>query len=295
MFGQLLTAMVTPFDERQRLDLTRLPALIEHLLGTGTTTILACGSTGEWPTLTREERLTLFAETVRVVDGRAPVLAGVGGSSTQETVALVREVDDLGVTGYSVVAPYYNKPSQEGLYRHFRTVAESTEKPVLIYNIPSRTGVNIGVDTQIRLAGVENILGVKESSGDFTQISQVIGGTAEDFYVYSGDDKYTLPLLALGADGVVSVAAHVAGTAIRRMIEAYATGELPSAQRIHHRLFPLFEELFRVTNPVLVKAALELMNIPVGGVRSPLVDATPEEKRELRRVMVKVVDLPALH
>jgi 4-hydroxy-tetrahydrodipicolinate synthase len=295
MFGQLLTAMVTPFDERLRLDLTKLPALVEQLLGTGTTAILVCGSTGEWPTLTREERLTLFAETVRVVDGRAPVLAGVGSSSTHETVTLVREVDDLDVAGYSVVAPYYNKPSQEGLYRHFRAVAESTDKPVLIYNIPSRTGVNITADTQIRLAGVENILGVKESSGDFTQISQVIGQTAEDFYVYSGDDKYTLPLLALGADGVVSVAAHVVGVPIRRMIEAYATGDLPSAQRIHHRLFPFFEELFKVSNPVMIKAALELVNIPVGGVRPPLVDATPEEKRELRRVMAKIVDLPALH
>ena len=295
MFGQLLTAMVTPFDERLQLDLTRLPALVEHLLDTGTTALVVCGTTGEWPTLAREERLLLFAECVRLCAGRAPVLAGVGGNSTAETVGFLREVDALGVAGYSVVAPYYNRPSQEGLYRHFRAVADATDKPVLMYNIPSRTGVNIAAETQIRLSSVRNIAGVKESSGDISQISRVIGGTGEEFYVYSGDDKYTLPALALGADGVVSVAAHVAGLSMRRMIESFVTGDLPAAQRLHHRLSPLFDELFRTSNPVMVKAALELLEIPVGGVRPPLVEATPEEKRELRRVMAKVVELPALH
>ncbi len=295
MFGQLLTAMVTPFDEELRLDLTRLPELIDHLIDNGTTAILVCGTTGEWPTLTEEERLALFEEAVRLCAGRVPVIAGVAGQSTEKTVAYLQKVDALGVAGFSVVAPYYNKPSQEGVYRHFRAVADATSKPVLIYNIPSRTGVNITAETQIRLSHVDHIVGVKESSGDFTQISRVIGDTTEEFYVYSGDDKYTLPLLALGADGVVSVASHVVGLALRRMIEAFALGDHAAAQRIHHRTFPLFEELFKTSNPVMVKAALEQLDIRVGGVRPPLVDATPAEKRELRRVLAKVAELPALH
>ncbi len=295
MFGQLVTAMVTPFDDELRLDLTKLPDLIDHLIDNGTTALLVCGTTGEWPTLTREERFALFEESIRLSAGRVPVIAGVAGQSTSETVAYLREVDMLGVSGFSVVPPYYNKPSQEGVYRHFAALADATSKPILMYNIPSRTGVNIDCDTQIRLSQVDGIVGVKESSGDFSQISRVIGGTAEDFYVYSGDDKYTLPLLALGADGVVSVASHVIGLAMRRMIEAFALGDHAVAQRIHHRMYPLFEELFRTSNPVMVKVALEQMDIRVGGVRPPLVDATPVEKRELRRVLAKVAELPALH
>ena len=283
MFGRLLTAMVTPFDEKGALDLSLLPRLIDHLLTTGTEALVVCGTTGESPTLSHEEKLELFAAAVEIVHGRVPIIAGTGGYDTKSATNLTREADRLGVDGFLQVAPYYNKPSQEGLYRHFREIAEATDKPVIIYNIPGRTGVNVQVDTMARLALVDNIVAVKESSGDFTQISRMIAETPADFAVYSGDDKYALPIMALGGAGVVSVAAHVVGAAMSEMLKAVFAGDLAFAQARHHELFPVFEGLFRTTNPVLVKEALGLFGIPVGSVRLPLVPATPNEQQTLRK------------
>ncbi|MCY0900930.1 MAG: 4-hydroxy-tetrahydrodipicolinate synthase [Firmicutes bacterium] len=295
MFGRLVTAMVTPFADDLRLDVSRLEVLVEHLLATGTTAIVVAGTTGESPTLTESERMTLCRETVRIVAGRVPVIAGTGSYSTAEAEELTREADEVGASAFLQVAPYYNKPSQEGLYRHFCKVAEVTNKPILLYNIPARTGVNLSVETIVRLSRVPNIVGVKESSGDFTQISRIISETPEDFILYSGDDKYTLPILALGGVGVVSVAAHVVGHAMTAMIEAFFSRDVQSAMRRHHELMPLFEELFRTSNPVMVKTALALIDVPAGGVRQPLVDATPEERRGLRRVLGQHVDLSTVH
>lgn len=295
MFGRLLTAMVTPFTSTLQLDTSRLARLIDHLIASGTTALVASGTTGESPTLTNAEKLSLFEECLRLSAGRVPVIAGTGCNDTTETVAFTQEVESLGIHGFLIVAPYYNKPSQEGLYRHFRAVAECTEKPILVYNIPGRTGVNIQVETMVQLAKTENIVGIKESSGDFTQISRMIGETPDDFIVYSGDDKFTLPILALGGDGVISVASHLVGTQMSQMIDAFFSGEIDFAKRLHHQMFPLFEELFKTSNPVLVKAALSILDVPVGGVRLPLVEATSEEKRELRRVLGKIVNLIPLH
>lgn len=295
MFGRLLTAMVTPFTEDFQLDLGRLHALVEHLIGTGTTALVVCGTTGESPTLTHEEKLLLFAETVKLCAGRIPVIAGTGSYNTAEAAAFTKEVDALGVAGFLQVAPYYNKPSQEGLYRHFATVAEMTDKPILIYNIPGRTSVNVSVETMLRLAQIPSIVGVKESSGDFTQISRMIGETPDNFVVYSGDDKYTLPILALGGVGIVSVASHVAGMQISQMMEAFFAHDSVAAMHAHHALMPLYEELFRTSNPVLVKEALGMVDIPVGGVRLPLVEATQEERRSLRRILSRYATLSTLH
>ncbi len=295
MFGHLLTAMVTPFDSSLQLDLERLPRLIDHLIATGTTGLVVCGTTGESPTLSHREKLLLIEETARLCAGRIPVIAGTGANDTAATVEFTREAEQLLVDGFLVVAPYYNKPSQEGLYQHYCAVADAVQKPVIVYNIPGRTAVNIQPETLCRLAQVEQIVGVKESSGDFTQISRVIGETPEDFYVYSGDDKYTLPMLALGAVGVVSVASHIVGDQMAGMLQAFFEGDLAEARRVHHRLMPLFEGLFKTSSPVLTKAALEMLDVPVGEVRLPLAQATAEERRELRRTLGGIVELAPVH
>ncbi len=281
MFGSLITAMVTPFDENGNLDLGKLPRLVDHLLETGTEALVVCGTTGESPTLSHDEKLDLFAAVVEVAAGRVPIIAGTGGNDTRAVANLTREAERLGVDGFLQVAPYYNKPSQEGLYRHFREIAEVTDKPVIIYNIPGRTSVNVQVETMVRLAEIENIVAVKESSGDFVQISRMISETPEDFAVYSGDDKYALPILALGGVGLVSVAAHVVGRSLHKMLKAFLEGDVRTAQMLHHELFPVFEGLFRTTNPVLVKAALELLGIPVGSVRLPLASISESEQQQL--------------
>lgn len=295
MFGRLVTAMVTPFTEDLSVDFSGLSPLIEHLIDTGTTAIVVSGTTGESPTLSHEEKLRLFAECVTLCGGRIPVIAGTGGYNTQEVCAFTREVDALGVDAFLQVAPYYNKPSQEGLYQHFARVADVTSKPLLIYNIPGRTGVNVEVDTMVRLAQIPNVIGVKESSGDFTQISRMIAETPDDFMLYSGDDKFTLPVLALGGVGVISVASHVAGDMMNNMIEAFLAHDTVTARQWHHELMPLFEELFRTSNPVLVKAALNMLEISVGGVRLPLVAPTPEQLRSLRKVLSRYAQLEPLH
>ncbi len=287
MFGRLITAMVTPFDEKGELDLSRLPRLIDHLLSSGTEGLVVCGTTGESPTLSHEEKLALFSATVSYVAGRVPVIAGTGGYDTRSAVKFTHEADQLGVDGFLQVAPYYNKPSQEGLYQHFKSIAECTTKPVIIYNIPGRTSVNVQVETMARLSEVPNIVAVKESSGDFVQISRMISETPADFMVYSGDDKFALPVMALGGTGVVSVAAHVVGHQMAKMVGAFFRGDLATARNLHHELFPIFEGLFRTTNPVLVKEALNMIGVPVGSVRLPLVPATSKEKQELQEVLMK--------
>ncbi len=295
MFGHLLTAMVTPYDSSLQLDLARLPRLIDHLIATGTTGLVVCGTTGESSTLSHREKLLLIEETVRLCAGRIPVIAGTGTNDTAATAEFTREAEQLLVDGFLVVAPYYNKPSQEGLYQHFSAVADAVQKPVIVYNIPGRTAVNIQPETLCRMAQSSQIVGVKESSGDFTQISRMIGETPEDFFVYSGDDKYTLPMLALGAAGVVSVASHVVGDHITSMLQAFFEGDLAAARQIHHRLMPLFEGLFKTSNPVLTKVALDMLGVPVGEVRLPLAPATSEERRELRRTLGAIVELAPVH
>lgn len=296
-FGHVMTAMVTPFDTNGRVDLQKAAELATRLLAEGTDTLVVAGTTGESPTLTHDEKLALF-RAVKAAAGSAPVVAGTGSNDTQASVALTREAEACGVDGILAVNPYYNKPPQEGLYRHFRAMAEATRLPVIVYNIPGRTGVNLDVTTLARLAAQPNIVAVKEASGSLDQVSEtarVVGaahGAAraaganalrpDDFAIYSGDDSLTLPMLAVGGYGVVSVLSHVAGREIQEMIRAFHQGDIARAAALHARLLPLSKALFLTTNPIPVKAALKLKGFDAGGLRLPLVEATETQVETIR-------------
>lgn len=284
-WGPVVTAMVTPFNENLEVNYDAAQALAELLVQTGSTGLVVSGTTGESPTLTHEEKVTLFRKVKEAVGNRAAVLAGTGTYDTEESVRLSQEAERAGVDGLLLVAPYYNRPSQEGLYQHFKTIAHAVDLPVMIYNIPGRTGVNVEPGTLLRLAEITNIVAAKEASGNLNQMSEICAGAPEGFLVYSGDDSLTLPLLAVGGVGVVSVASHVVGRDIRRMCEAFFAGKVQEATRLHHRMLPLFKALFCTTNPVPVKAALNMLGANVGGVRLPLVQANEKENEIVRKAL----------
>lgn len=283
-FGRIITAMVTPFDSELKLDLQRTEDLVEHLITEQKTDgIVVVGTTGESPTLTKDEKLTLIQKVVETANGRAKVIAGTGSNDTASSVAMTRQVAELGVDGILLVNPYYNRPTQEGLYQHFRTIAESTSLPVMLYNIPGRTGVNMTAETTIRLSQVDNIVAMKEASGNLTQMAQIISGTSEDFLLYSGDDALMLPVLAIGGHGVVSVASHVIGKEMQELLHAFLSGDVKEASRLHLKLLPLMEALFTAPNPVPLKALMAMRGFDVGSVRLPLVEATNEQKNLLKQ------------
>lgn len=284
-WGPVVTAMVTPFDENLEVNYDAAQALAELLVQTGSTGLVVSGTTGESPTLTHEEKVTLFRKVKEAVGNRAAVLAGTSTYDTAESVRLSQEAERAAVDGLLLVAPYYNRPSQEGLYQHFKTIAHAVDLPVMIYNIPGRTGVNVEPATLLRLAEINNIVAVKEASGNLNQMSEICANAPEGFLVYSGDDSLTLPLLAVGGVGVVSVASHVVGRDIRRMCDAFFAGQVQEATKLHHRMLPLFKALFCTTNPVPVKAALNMMGANVGGVRLPLVEANEKEKEIIRKAL----------
>ena len=281
-FGRVLTAMVTPFDRDLQVDLTQAGILAQKLVETGSDGLLIAGTTGESPTLTHQEKIALFRVVVEAVGGRASVIAGTGSYSTAESIELTREAEKTGVDGILLVSPYYNKPPQEGLYQHFSAIARSTRLPIVLYNIPGRTGVNIAPETLGRLAQIENIVGVKESSGNATQTVEYRERVPRDFQIYSGDDAMTLPLMGVGAVGVISVAAHLVGRRIKEMVEAAVAGRMESAARINQELAPLFRALFLTTNPIMVKAAANMTGLKVGGLRLPLVEANDKEIEVIR-------------
>jgi 4-hydroxy-tetrahydrodipicolinate synthase len=284
-FGRVITAMVTPMDRNLAVDYPRAAALARHLVDTGSDALVVCGTTGESPTLTDDEKVRLFRTVHEAVGGRAKVIAGTGTYDTAHSIHLTHEAERAGCDGVLLVNPYYNKPSQEGLYRHFKTIAESTRLPVILYNIQGRTSVNCEPPTVARLAAVPNIIAIKEASGSLDQMSQIRALTPAEFAIYSGDDSLTLPLLAVGGAGVVSVASHLAGREIRAMIDAFQAGDVRRALAIHLRLWPLFKVLFITTNPVPVKAALALAGFDVGSLRLPLVEATPKEREQIAAVL----------
>lgn len=287
-FGHVLTAMITPFNKDMTINFSLVRKLALHLVQNGSDGLVVAGTTGESPTLSKEEKIELFKAVVEEVGGKAVVLAGTGGNSTKESIALTQAAQKAGVDGVMLVAPYYNKPSQEGLYQHFKAVAESTELPVMLYNVPGRTSVNILPQTVVRLAQVENIVAIKEASGSMDQVSELCRSLPDDFAVYSGDDSLTLPILALGGKGVVSVVSHLAGKRIKEMINAYTSGNTTLATEIHLEMFPLFRGMFITTNPVPVKAALNLLGWQVGTPRPPLVEATPDEKKFIKNLLESV-------
>jgi 4-hydroxy-tetrahydrodipicolinate synthase len=284
-WGPVVTAMVTPFNENLEVNYDAAQALAELLVQTGSSGLVVSGTTGESPTLTHEEKITLFRKVKEAVGNRAAVLAGTSTYDTAESVRLSQEAERAGVDGLLLVAPYYNRPSQEGLYQHFKTIAHAVDLPVMIYNIPGRTGVNVEPSTLLRLAEITNVVAVKEASGNLNQMSEICAGAPDGFLVYSGDDSLTLPLLAVGGVGVVSVASHVVGRDIRRMCEAFFAGKVQEATKLHHRMLPLFKALFCITNPVPVKAALNMLGANVGGVRLPLVEANDREREIIRKAL----------
>lgn len=286
--GRVLTAMVTPMTEEGKVNLDAAVRLAERLSASGSDGIVVCGTTGEAPTLTRSEKLELFRAVVNAVGGAVTVLAGTGSYDTAESVELTREAEKLGVDGILAVVPYYNRPPQEGLFRHFDAIAAATSLPVMVYNVPSRTGRNLEPETVARLAERPNVAAVKEAAGDLNQVSRLIQMVPERVRIYAGDDSLTLPMLAVGGYGVVSVASHLVGTQMQEMIRAFLEGRVEEAARIHHHLFPLFRGLFLTTNPIPVKAALELAGFPAGPPRLPLPPATEAEREEIRAIMRRV-------
>lgn len=284
-FGRVMTAMVTPFTNGE-VDYAVAEALAMHLVDHGTDTLVLCGTTGESPTLTWDEEYELFRVIQKALAGRARIIAGTGSNSTREAIAATQKAAKLGLDGSLQVVPYYNKPPQEGLYYHFRAIAESSpEIPLVLYNIPGRTGQNLIPETVARLAEVSNIVAIKEASGSLDQVSQIRRLTPPEFSIYSGDDSLTLPLLAVGGQGVVSVASHIAGDLIQAMIQSYEQGQVQQAAQIHGKLFPLFKALFLTTNPIPLKAALRLMGWSVGEPRPPLSDASEEVVQALKQVL----------
>ena len=274
--GRLLTAMVTPFSEKGEVDYEQAKKLALALLNSGSDGVLIVGTTGESPTLIRQEELRLFSEVKSVVGERGAVIAGTGSNSTAEAVEATKEAERIGVDACLLVVPYYNKPPQEGLYQHFKTIAQSTNLPCILYNVPSRTATNLSAETVIRLSQIDNIVGVKEASGNMDQISYIINNAREDFLVWSGNDGDTLPILALGGYGIISVASHLVGKQIKEMIDSFVGGKTGKAAEIHRHLLPLVNALFIVSNPIPVKYAVNYAGFNVGKPRLPLTE--PDEK-----------------
>lgn len=284
-FGKVSTAMITPFDHEGNIDFPQTTKLVNHLIENGTDSLVVAGTTGESPTLSSEEKLALFRHVVEVVDGRIPVIAGTGSNNTYASIELTKEAEKTGVDAVMLVAPYYNKPNQEGLYQHFKAIAESTALPVMLYNVPGRAVTKIAAETVIRLSKLSNVVAVKEASGDLDAMTEIIANTDDDFALYSGDDALTLPVLAIGGNGIVSVASHIIGNEMQEMIKAFEDGERKKAAKAHQRLLPVMNALFAAPSPTPVKAALQLRGLDTGFVRLPLVPLSQQEHQALIKVL----------
>ena len=288
-FGRLITAMITPFAENRDIDLKRTDEFVNRLIEGGTDSIIVCGTTGESPTVFYPQKIEVLRRVIEAANGRVPIIANVGDNCTADTIDFAADVEKLGVDGYMCVVPYYNKPPQEGLYQHFKAIADSTELPIILYNIPGRCVINMKAETTLRLArDCKNIVAIKEASGDIEQVKEIVSGAPEGFSVYSGDDSFTYPLMQAGGVGVISTISNVATARMKEIVNACAEGRWDEAKELNDKLLPLMEGLFETTNPILVKEALKLDGFPVGGVRLPLVDATPEQSERLAQVMREV-------
>ncbi|HEU0166441.1 MAG TPA: 4-hydroxy-tetrahydrodipicolinate synthase [Chloroflexota bacterium] len=285
--GRLMTAMVTPFTAGDEVDYGKAAELARNLIASGNDGLIITGTTGEGPTLSEEEKAELWRTTKRAVGPEHAIVAGTGTYSTRESIHLTRLAESAGADACLLVVPYYNNPSQEGLYQHFKAIANSTSLPCILYNVPSRAPRNLDAATLSRLAEVENIVGVKEASGSLTQINAVLGAVPSDFLVYSGNDGDTFTIMSLGGYGVISVSAHVAGAETRRMIDLLVDGRIQDAAAIHHKLLPLVDALFWQPNPMPVKAALNELGFQVGKPRLPLVELNDAEKDRLRTVLAR--------
>ena len=280
--GEVITAMVTNIKEKREVDYEKVEILAHQLINTGSDAILVTGTTGESPTLTHEEEIEILCSAKRAVAGKGKVIMGTGSNSTETAVMMAKKAEKEGADAILSVVPYYNKPSQSGLIEHFSAVAEAVELPVILYNIPSRTGINMAAETVKTLARkYQNIVALKQSCGDMDAITDLKMNCPNDFTIYSGDDSLTLPMLSLGAYGVISVASHLFGKEIKSMIRNFKTGDVMTAKNMHQKLYPIFKKLFMAPNPVPVKAALAYKEVIEDYVRRPLVELTKAEKTEL--------------
>ncbi len=287
-FGDVITAMITPFNEDLSVDYPALEKLVNHLINTGSDAILVAGTTGETPTLSHEEEYEIFKFVKKVVNGRVKLIMGAGSNSTETAVKSSLKAKELGADAILTVVPYYNKPSQKGMYEHFSAVAKAVDLPIILYNIPGRTGVNMQPATIAKLAKeFKNIAAVKQSNPDLDLISDIKSMCPDDFIIYSGDDSLTRPMLSLGAYGVISVASHIAGDKIKQMIQLFKSGKNEEALKLHIELYPLFKKLFMAPNPVPVKSALSHIGLIKETVRLPLVMLDKEEKEELYSIINK--------
>lgn len=288
-FGRMIPAMVTPFDENLELDLKQARALARRLVEGGSDALVINGTTGESPTVFYPQKMKLFEAVVAEVGGEVPIIANVGDNCTADTVDFAQDVQKLGVDAFMLVVPYYNKPPQEGLHQHFKTIAESVDLPCILYNIPGRCVINMTAETTLRLANdVENIVAIKEASGNLEQVAAIIKDAPDGFDVYSGDDSLTYEMMKLGAAGVISTAGNVSPARMKEITTLCAAGNFEEAKKAHDAFLPLMDELFVTANPIMVKEALNLAGFPVGGVRLPLVNATEEQSAHLAQVMKEV-------
>ena len=282
MFEGVIPALVTPFKENFEVDFEGIAKNLDYL-EKYVDAVVPAGTTGEAATLSHEEHVEVIKYVCEVA--KKPVIAGAGSNSTREALFLAKEAEKAGADAVMLVTPYYNKPNAEGLYRHYKAVADEVSIPILVYNVPSRTGINTTPDVVERLASIERVVGIKEASGNLKQVAEIIRRLGDKFIVLSGDDFMTLPILLLGGKGVISVAANVAPKLMKEMYEAFKSGNVEKARELHYKLMPLFEALFIDTNPIPVKKALELMGLPAGKPRMPLVELSEEKTEKLKKVL----------
>mgnify|MGYP001097143636 CR=1 FL=1 len=279
------TALITPFKQDGQIDKEGLRQLVELQLKGGVDGLVPCGTTGESATLSHEEKHVVVKTVVDASNGKVPVLAGAGTNNTADTLKLAKEFADVGVDGLLLVVPYYNKPTQEGMFQHFKAVAQSVSLPVVLYNIPGRTASNLEVSTVQRLCEIMNIAGLKESSGNFSQIMRLVEMVGEKISIVSGDDPITLPIIALGGRGVISVASNLVPEEMSRLVDEALSGHFQEARQLHYQLLPLFDALFVETNPAPLKMAMSMLGLPAGTVRLPLVPVSQESTYKIKRVL----------
>ena len=291
--GRLITAMVTPFNAKGEVDYKQAQKLAKALIASGSDGLVVTGTTGERPTVTDDEQLKLFATVREAIGNKGTIIAGTGGNCTRESIAMTKKAEQLGVDAALLIVPYYNKPTQDGMYQHFKAIAESTSLPCIVYNVPARTVTNLAPETAIRLSKLDNIVGVKEASGNLEQIAKIIQGARGDFLVWSGNDSDTFPIMAMGGYGVISVASHLVGKQIQDMIQQTVRGKMKEAAAIHLNLLPLINALFIVSNPIPVKYALNHVGFRVGKPRLPLTEPDDKSKAMIEATLKNYrIDLP---
>ncbi|NLJ72929.1 MAG: 4-hydroxy-tetrahydrodipicolinate synthase [Syntrophomonadaceae bacterium] len=282
---RLLTAMITPYDENLEINYEKAGEIANYLASNGSDGVIVSGTTGESPVLTGEEKLQLLETVKKAAGDKMQVWSGTGSNNTKETIKLSLEAEKLGADGIMLVTPYYNKPSQEGLYQHFKAIASKLSLPVMLYNVPGRTSSNLLPETVAKLVEIDNIVAVKEASGNMDQVSLLKSLIADRAMIYSGDDSLTLPIMALGGQGVVSIASHIIGNEIKEMISLFAAAEVNKATEMHIKLFPIFRGLFIASNPVPLKESLNLLGKEVGNLRLPLTSASDEEREFIKNLL----------